>query len=460
MLERIRRADDHVIAEQHAHALLEALDKEELQKATKILNKLATIKKAADADPGLAVLSIAIKDAAEDVNDYTGGGIGALMKKGSAALMKKFGLEKASSNPILKSLTLLSALETGLEQLETIVKNNVSDYDFSKGSLDDQIGDDPKNNKVKENLKKTIAKAFRPEGAYSKIASLFSGGGGIPYLKDVKLLITGIMDAKGESLQNLIAAAKQGPSSEEAAAAAKDITQQAQGGQEAAAGQPGAGKEQTVTADNLAAAVAAGNPGNKELADAKPKEAAKQLVDDIAGKTKLSNEIVGSILSALIKANKLKANFSTQNESRNPRLATLSLSDVHRAKVLYLESGGSSRKWLKLLSEATFDGVQSGPLTDKLFPGLNREKRRKRKTELENAIKSAGGTEASSQDDTNKAGIEKHQKVIDAIIGDLKDVAPEQIAAVLEALPSYFIAEAARRRKILESRKLQSHRRV
>ena len=126
LVSELKVVEERMLGEHYANLLMEAIDKDEFQQASKVLNKLNAIKKVADSDVNLkGTLGAAIKEASNEVNEFTGGGAKALFKKGAGALQAKFGL-KPSKNPLLKSLEFLNILETGLSVLPEIFANNIS----------------------------------------------------------------------------------------------------------------------------------------------------------------------------------------------------------------------------------------------------------------------------------------------------------------------------------------------
>jgi hypothetical protein len=82
----------------------------------------------------------------------------------------------------------------------------------------------------------------------------------------------------------------------------------------------------------------------------------KSLIDYIKNKSGKDENSVKKVLSVLLQTGKLKSKVEIEekaasNESRTRNFAVLSLKDVTRAQELYLESGGSSRRWVQLLVE-------------------------------------------------------------------------------------------------------------
>lgn len=383
LVERVRRAEELLIAEQTANILLEALDKDELKQATEVLKKLGSIKKVADTDPELAPLGDAIKTASDEVNKFMGGGIGAFLKKGISKLASKFGA-KAGANPILKSLMLLNSLESGLEDVPSLIKNNIPEYDEkSEKSPFEQAPDD----KAKKSLAQAMTKAFRPEGVFSTIKSLFDSGG-MPYVKNVDELIVGIMSSKPKSLEELIKIAKSGVSSEDAAAAVKDMAQPSTSGQQTS------GKQQPVTStDQLAQAYARGVATQKKQdpaaaaaeAEKDPKKFTQSFMADVEKKSGQKSAVVKAVITTLVKKKKLLGNLqvdhrivkgeSIQESKRSKNVVELTLEDVNGARRLFRESGGSSRRWAQLLVESESKGKWIAKIKDGEFSSADELKK-------------------------------------------------------------------------------------
>lgn len=488
------------------------------KKATEALKKFNALNKAAQRDSkNLRPLIEALTKASSEVKDFMGeSGFGALFKMGARALAKKFGVKDADSNPLLKSLTLLNTLETGFKDLEETVGTVLVDYEIeddksiaeatsSEGDVEaaaERSGiSKGKDNKDLANVKKLLIKSFKPEpgGAFAKIMSLFASKGGPPYLEDLTEFVNGLVSVKGSVLKELITAASSGTSSEDAKAMAVQIVQASSGtgkgsGEEAAIPQKTSTPQVVTGIEQLAQAQAAGTAGDDEKKQASaaetaqkdPKSVAKELVDDIVQKTNLGADKVGAILTALIKAKKLKTTFSLATESRlvASNVGTLSFRDVLRARQLYMESGGSSRKWIqflvedadtafaaaeKLLSsiEKKDDGMnvfstelatQLGLKRDEIqrsFEKDNGEQQLakimdKHLPEVEKAAKKAGVNIPKIEGEEGKAVDPKRKALGDEIAKTLggKDITPQDIISVLDALPKYFMVESLKRNKV------------
>jgi hypothetical protein len=445
-----------------------------MQQATAVLKKLNAIAKAGKNIPYLPEI---VKKAADDVNEFTGGGVMSLLKKGMSAIQQKLGA-KAGANPILKSIMLANALESGFRDMSDVISNNLPDYDPAGGSLTDQAKNDKA---IIKNITNAFKKAFVPEGIFAKLKSLIPGGsGGIPYVDNVDALVQGIMDSDGQSLSAVVKAAAAGGGTEQVTQAVKDMVQQGKSSGEKVAEVPKSG--QALDQKGLAAAVGAGEEAKgQEGAAAKaaeqPRSAIQDLVNGIAAKSGQDPDIVGKVLKALIAKNKIK--FAMKESVT--KLGFM-YDDIVDAQYALLECGGSVKKWCQMLIvEAT--------------PSLSRKKKREKDPEVQKraaahadknqpstTAKGTTGTNSSnpssqsepsaptttsdtaaakpetksSQPNKEKAPPEdakpevvgKHDAVIKTIQNDLAGIEADQISAVLDALPDYLVAESKKYRNL------------
>jgi hypothetical protein len=444
---RMLLAEEHerqmIVAESTALMLLEALNKEDLKNATRVLKKLNAISKFAPAS-----LKAAIKDAADEVNEFTGGGLGALLKKAGGWLAKKLGAGSLGSNPILKALTLLNCIENGFSDISEVIENNAPDYDGnSDKSLMDQVDDT-----AAKNLRKIIAKSFEPEGIYAKIKGIFSSSGGIPYVKDLNAMVEETMMLPAKQLSALSKAASSGESSNSAAEATKDMAAAAQskGGESS---QVKKSPEQPVkTIEDLATAVAAGQTEKKgeeaspavEKAKENPKAVVKQFVDYIQKQSNQSADVVQKVLNALVKNGKMKSSFSVV-EGKNQ----LTMNDVIEAQVALLECGGSSTKWVEILFEKS---NRKAKKAQKM--AAKKSQTQQQQTQQQPAKEEPKQEEPKQSEQTPEQSKEepkqpeqtdsKHAATIKAIQDDLKDVDVKSIEAVLDVIPDYLKVENAK----------------
>jgi hypothetical protein len=277
-------------------------------------------------------------------------------------------------------------------------------------------------------------------------------------------------------------------STKKAMTAAQDMARAQQSG----GGEEGKAKPRPVQSpEELAQALAAANakkrgkdPGDAQAtAQENPKKFTAALVDDLSKKSKVPPEKVNKVLSALIKANKLKTTFKVVEEGVSREHSTLSASDVYRAQRLYLESGGSSRRWVDLLLErdvtsssdakykSLLNQIEQGKITSiealqSEMGGKGRGKQRSadsKKFDLTKAMKKnlintlkektskgSGGDKSDKKNEHSKFAEELKSQMEDL----LNDVAPKEITAVLDALPPYLMAES-RRRRLVEARRVK-----
>ncbi len=111
--ERVKGIDKQLLVEQRAADLIvEAMNQQDLDKVSAIIEKLTGMKSA-----GIEVLNKAIDAAIADVNKFTGGGP---LTQAWSKMKQLVGIE----NPVVKVTTFANALEKGLGQIPQILKNN------------------------------------------------------------------------------------------------------------------------------------------------------------------------------------------------------------------------------------------------------------------------------------------------------------------------------------------------
>lgn len=180
------------LANKAASILIEALDEADLQVVTQIIKKLRDLKSF-----GLPSLNAGIETAIKELNAHTGGGT---IAKVWDKLKTKVGLD----NPVVKAMAFASALENGISQLPTLVKNAVDivgdPETFGEKTLTQILtlpgGDGGKGIPVdgKKKLKllsDTMMKALVPPGRLNAF--------GLPYVKTKDL----IKDLTNTKLANL-----------------------------------------------------------------------------------------------------------------------------------------------------------------------------------------------------------------------------------------------------------------
>jgi hypothetical protein len=185
-----------------ANVIIEAIDKDDLHRASQIIDKLRGIK-----GKGIGFLDDAIDKAISELNKYTAGGP---LTKAWTAIKGKMGID----NPLVKMMTFANTLETGFGQLPQIIKNNVGELskDQAETSLNDVITDD----QVRTTVTQSIVKALSASGIFGVFKK-------IPYISDKNLLAADMMNVP---LKNLNAVARQvmsGPKSDTLGADMKDV---------------------------------------------------------------------------------------------------------------------------------------------------------------------------------------------------------------------------------------------
>lgn len=366
--ERILLADRFIIAEHTTRILLEKLNKEDFANVNLMIKKLRVISGAAKT-ANITPLVDAIKSASDEVNEFVSPMKKDKAKKASGFLtgvVSKLAGKGASENPLIKCSVLISSLEEGFEQLQIVFENNVEGFDDQKNDtkkISELMGDDEK---VKKTLLATIPKAFVPGDMFSKVLS-FMGSDNIPYIADSKKFAESFLDAPSGALKELIKTATQNKVSdklqdtaEELAAASKEDSSAEEASEKSSSGQKVASVQQ------VAAAAVLGQTEKKNLSDEEkekllqqakksPENIMKPLIDDIAKRSGVKDsKKVEAVVNALIKAGKLKTEFNiaaVAKESLDKRSNLLSIRDVEHARMLYLESGCSSRRWVDLLCE-------------------------------------------------------------------------------------------------------------
>lgn len=125
--EKVTGIDKRLLQEaQITRLIVEAMSSEDLDKVSKIIDKLRSVK-----SPQLPVLSKAISDAEAELNKYTAGGP---LTAAWTKLKGLFGVD----NPVVKVTTFADALERGFAQIPMIIKNNVgplNQIDVSKSLM-------------------------------------------------------------------------------------------------------------------------------------------------------------------------------------------------------------------------------------------------------------------------------------------------------------------------------------
>lgn len=203
--ERASKADQELMIEtKTANMLIEAMNAQDLKKASEVIDKLRTLK-----GKGFVSLDTAIDKAIAELNKYTGGGP---LTQTWAKLKTKVGID----NPLVKVMTFSNALETGFKQIPTILKNNLGEItqEMSTKSANDVIQDE----NVKTNISNNLLKALSPAGVFGAFKR-------VPYVDNMKILIQDLLSAPLKNLNDLVKLTTSGPQTAEIAADIKDVAQ-------------------------------------------------------------------------------------------------------------------------------------------------------------------------------------------------------------------------------------------
>lgn len=184
-----------------ANIIIEAINQDDLRRASQIIDKLRGIK-----GKGIGYLDDAIDKAISELNKYTAGGP---LTKAWTAIKGKMGID----NPLVKMMTFANTLETGFAQLPTIIKNNVGELtrDQAETSLNDVITD----NDVRTTVMQSIAKALSASGIFGVFKK-------IPYIGDKNLLVADMMNVPLKNLNAVTRQVLSGPKSDTLGADMKD----------------------------------------------------------------------------------------------------------------------------------------------------------------------------------------------------------------------------------------------
>ena len=209
--EIMRRADRQLMLEnKQAQLLIEAMNDQDLQKASDIIDKLRGLK-----GKGIKALDSALEQAESQLNRYTAGGP---LTKAWTKLKGVVGLK----NPLVKFMTLANALETGFKQIPTILKNNLGGIDL-KANADKTIAqlvpDQDKQKTITDNMRKALS----PKGIFGVFKK-------VPYV-DTEELTQNLLNVPIKNIGTTLQQINSGPNSEQVATDLKD-TATAQGGVE------------------------------------------------------------------------------------------------------------------------------------------------------------------------------------------------------------------------------------
>jgi hypothetical protein len=287
--ENVKKADKRLIYEnRQANLLLEAMDEQDLQKASAIIDKFRKMK-----GKGIKSIDVAIDKAETQLNKYTGGGP---LTQAWTKLKGVLGLD----NPLVKFMTLANALEVGFRQLPTIIKNNIGELtaENQDKTLASIITDPAKQKIVIDNM----LKALSPKGFFSAFKK-------IPFV-DKQALVQELMNVPIKTIISVIKQGNSGPSSNDIAADIKDTAMKGgtttKGTQETQPGQPTTGTSGTSPTKNSGSTTPSTPTGENpqrqvNVVDSIYKELSNVLVD-AAGDEKRAK----AVLKVLADEGKLK----------------------------------------------------------------------------------------------------------------------------------------------------------
>lgn len=206
--EKLNFAHQKLIESYKVQIIAEAINQKDLAEATKIIDKLRSLK-----GKGIDSFDEAIDKLISDVNKYTGSST-------LTAVWQKIKSIAGSKNPVVKALAFSNALESGFKQVPTILKNNVSSDVVTKlgdKSLNDIFGDDEEKKKIAGNA---LLKAFTPEGPFGEFKT-------IPYI-DKGLLVKDLLDAPLQVLNSIAGIVNAGPQSTSVTGVVQQVQSQEQ----------------------------------------------------------------------------------------------------------------------------------------------------------------------------------------------------------------------------------------
>ena len=271
-----------------------------------------------------------------------------------------FGLN-VDNNPVLKSISLLSALESGFDSFEDILSDpgNFASFKKTGPSLQDQAGNNA------ENVKKLLKKAFEPEGIFSKIKSLL-GVSRMPFVDSEDIFLQELMTAPAKSVLLLRQAVLSGFTSKNVQDNVQDFVADEAPGvlMEPRKILPASGQPVTSTGQLISlVSTATSGGGDKASATitAKAKDDPNQFlngfIDSISSQTKVKKDTVTKVLNALVAYNNSKKGGKKggKKPAASPAPAQeskmyITVDDVFDAKIKLFECN-TSEEWVDLLFE-------------------------------------------------------------------------------------------------------------
>lgn len=199
-----KKADSVLVIEAKTSKLiLEAMDEQDLQKASQIIDKMRKIK---NVDGFKASLDHAIDQAEAELNKFTSGGS---LAKAWSTLKTKVGVD----NPLVKTMTFINALEQGIKQLPRILKNGLGDIDLN-ANKEKKIAELITDEERQKILVNNMIKALSPSGVFRPFKK-------IPYM-DKQTLVADLLQTPLKHIDELIKLVSQGANTTEIA---KDLQQ-------------------------------------------------------------------------------------------------------------------------------------------------------------------------------------------------------------------------------------------
>ena len=296
-------------AHQRAQLLVEAMDQEDLDKATQVLDKLRNLK-----GKGSVAIDNAVQKAEAELNKFTGGGpiSGAWNKlKGVVGL----------KNPVVKLTTLANALETGFGQMPQILNNAIdtsSMSDEEKQTTDDQVITQVVNDPAKQKtLVQNMLKALSPQGFFGAFKQ-------IPYVEKDQLVQDMLTNVKIGDLKQMMTVTRSGTQTSEFAPDLKDVATagsetKGTSGSEPAKGTTGA--EMTSPGQGTARGTET-TPSDQKSPFSKVNksqevypEAQQAMARDVVKQTGLDANAVGQVIKTLFNMGKLREGAALEGEA-------------------------------------------------------------------------------------------------------------------------------------------------
>ena len=195
-----------------------------------------------------------------------------------------------------------------------------------------------------------------------------------------------------------------------------------------------------------------------QKAEADPKAAASKFVQYLANKSGQQADVVTKVIGALLKTGHLKSQLTVEGSTLKLAQSTvLSFDQIIQAQHALLESRGSVKLWVRNLLEANPKLVnalskkapkkKAGTAPQKKCPTcgtMNPDTAKacvKDGTDISKVKPVARGGDVPKKSDEPVAGGGKHDKVINAISGQLQGIDTGVIGKILDVIPDFLMAE-------------------